>query len=123
MDRPKLVRCGRGEVFDVAVDLRRDSPAFGRWHGVVLSDQNHLQLYIPAGFAHGFCVTSEIADVLYKCSSYYDAELEGELAWNDPRLAIEWPVAEPTLSERDRDAPTLDAIEGGLPFSFSGAEA
>jgi len=114
----KLVRAARGEVFDVAVDLRRGSPTFGEWEGVILSDENHHQLYIPVGFAHGFCVTSEIADVAYKCSSYYDGALEKEIAFNDPTIAIEWPTEEPIVSARDLEAPRLPDVVDDLPFSF-----
>jgi dTDP-4-dehydrorhamnose 3,5-epimerase len=112
----KLVRCARGEVFDVAVDLRRGSPTFAEWEAAVLSDENHLQLYVPVGFAHGFCALSEVADVTYKCSSYYDPDLERALAFDDPRIGIEWPVSEPVVSERDRAAPHLSEVEHELPF-------
>jgi len=108
----KLVRCARGSVFDVVVDLRKSSPTFGKIHSVELSDENHLQLYIPAGFAHGFCATSETADVVYLCSSYYNPALERGIAWNDPELAIPWPVKSPLLSERDRNNPTLSNYPG-----------
>ncbi len=97
----KLVSVLRGEIFDVAVDLRRDSPTFGRWHGLHLSEQNHRQLWIPRGFAHGFCVTSEDALVLYKCSTFYEPAQEHTLLWNDPELAIDWPVEKPLVSEKD----------------------
>jgi dTDP-4-dehydrorhamnose 3,5-epimerase len=97
----KLVSVLRGEVFDVAVDLRRGSPTFGRWHGVRLSDANRLQLWVPRGFAHGFCVLSDEALVLYKCSGYYNPETEQTLLWNDPEIGIEWPVSDPVLSEKD----------------------
>lgn len=93
----KLVRVVRGEVFDVAVDLRRASPAFGRWQAVLLSEQNKRQLWIPPGFAHGFLTLSESADFLYKTTDYYAPEHERCLAWNDPQLAIEWPLAAPPL--------------------------
>jgi dTDP-4-dehydrorhamnose 3,5-epimerase len=97
----KLVAVLRGEVFDVAVDLRGDSPTFGQWHGVTLSEANRLQLWVPRGFAHGFCVLSEDALVLYKCSAYYDPAQEHTLLWNDPDLAIDWPVRDPVLSDKD----------------------
>jgi dTDP-4-dehydrorhamnose 3,5-epimerase len=103
----KLVRCARGRIFDVAVDLRQDSPTFGRWEGYELDDVDHRQLLVPAGFGHGFCVLSEIADVIYRVSSYYDPELEWGVAWDDPEIAVDWPVREPILSERDRSAPSL----------------
>lgn len=112
----KLVRCMRGKVWDVAVDLRRGSPSYGQWEGHELDDQLHRQLYVPVGFAHGFCVLSEIADVHYKLSSYYDPATEAGIAWNDPDVAIEWPITEPRLSARDTDAPLLGQIAGGLPF-------
>ena len=112
----KLVRCVRGTIWDVAVDLRRGSPTFGEWEGYELSDSNHRQLFVPAGFAHGFCVLSELADVAYKLSSYYDGATEAGFAWDDPEVGIEWPVSDPLLSDRDRDAPRLAAIAGELPF-------
>lgn len=110
--QPKLVRCARGSVFDVVVDLRKSSPTFGKTHSIELSDENHLQVYIPAGFAHGFCVTSDIADFVYHCGSYYNPELERGLAWDDPQLAIRWPADSPILSERDRNNPTLAQYPG-----------
>jgi dTDP-4-dehydrorhamnose 3,5-epimerase len=103
----KLVRCPRGRIFDVAVDLRPDSPTFRRWEGYELDDVDHLQLFIPDGFGHAFCVLSETADVLYRVSSYYDPELESGIAWDDPEIAIRWPISDPVLSERDRKAPSL----------------
>ena len=114
----KLVRCARGSIFDVAVDLRRDSETFGRWEGHELSDANHRQLFVPAGFGHGFLVTSEEADMVYKLDSYYSPETEGGIRWDDPEVGIEWPLdgAEPKLSERDRTAPTLAEIAPQLPW-------
>lgn len=104
----KLVSVLRGEIFDVAVDIRPHSPTFKQWIAVVLSDQNHKQLYIPAGMAHGFYVLSEVADVHYKCSDYYNSEYETGIIWDDPELAIEWPLqAEPLLSEKDSQLKTL----------------
>lgn len=97
----KLVMCLRGEIFDVAVDLRRDSPSFGKWHAEVLSERNHRHLYLPQGFAHGFCVLSDEALVHYKCTDYYSAKDECTLIWNDPAVGIEWPVQVPSLSEKD----------------------
>lgn len=97
----KLVVCLSGEILDVAVDLRRASPTFGRWYGVQLSGANHWQLYVPDGFAHGFCVLSDMAHVLYKCTDYYSPGNEHTLIWNDPMVGIDWPVREPVLSEKD----------------------
>ncbi len=114
----KLVRCVRGSIWDVAVDLRRDSPAYGKWEGHELSDSNHRQLFVPVGFAHGFCVLSDLADVSYKLSSYYDPATEAGIAWDDPDIAIEWPVPDPQTSERDRSAPRLAEIADELPFAY-----
>lgn len=97
----KLVQALQGEVYDVVVDIRKGSPAFGRWFGVTLSAANHRQLYIPPGFAHGFCVTGENALFAYKCTEFYNPEAEHSLAWNDPDLAIGWPMREPRLSAKD----------------------
>jgi dTDP-4-dehydrorhamnose 3,5-epimerase len=98
----KLVWVTRGEVFDVAVDIRRGSPTFGRWVGVTLSEDNHRQLYLPPGVAHGFCVLSETADFLYKCTDFYRPEDEGGVLWCDPDLGIHWPTLDPLLSEKDQ---------------------
>ncbi len=107
----KLIWAVRGEIFDVAVDLRRHSPTFGSWLGFHLSDSNHHQLYIPPGFAHGFCVLSEFADVAYKCTQAYHAESEQTIQWNDRDLAISWPVTDPILSPKDAQAtPFRNAI-------------
>ncbi len=89
----KLVRCARGSILDVAVDLRHGSPTYGRWEGVELSDENMRSLYVPIGFAHGFCVLSDVADVIYKQSTYYDPEVERGIAWDDPDVAVRWPLA------------------------------
>lgn len=107
----KLVWVLQGEVFDVAVDIRRGSPTFGRWFGTLLSGENHRQLYVPAGFAHGFCVLSETADFLYKCTDFYAPGDEYGLRWDDPRLAIRWPITTPLLSDKDRQYPTLETIQ------------
>jgi dTDP-4-dehydrorhamnose 3,5-epimerase len=113
----KLVRCGRGAIFDVLVDIRRGSPRFGHWEGFELSDRNHHQVYCPDGFAHGFCVLSEVADVIYKTTSYYAPELESGFAYDDPEVAIAWPTEiELVASARDRDAPRLSEIAEQLPF-------
>jgi dTDP-4-dehydrorhamnose 3,5-epimerase len=103
----KLVRCVSGSVFDVAVDIRRGSPTFGRWFGTELSAENKLQMWIPAGFAHGFCVTSEWGEVVYKCTEVWRKEFDRSIAWNDPEIGIEWPLAEPVLSTKDAAAPRL----------------
>jgi dTDP-4-dehydrorhamnose 3,5-epimerase len=103
----KLVRAVDGEMFDVAVDLRRGSATFGRWVGVRLSGENFRQLYVPPGFAHGFCVLSEVVHVEYKCTDFYDAADEIGLAWNDPDVGIEWPIRDPIISDKDRKLPTL----------------
>jgi dTDP-4-dehydrorhamnose 3,5-epimerase len=108
----KLVRVVAGEIFDVAVDMRRTSPSFGRWFGLVLSAEKGNQLWIPAGFAHGFLTLSETADVLYKASDYYDPACERSVAWNDPDIAIAWDLAaEPIVSGKDAAAPPLAAAE------------
>jgi dTDP-4-dehydrorhamnose 3,5-epimerase len=112
----KLVRCPRGEIFDVAVDLRRDSATYGQWEGHVLDDREHRQLFIPVGFAHGFAVLSDVADVAYLLTSLYDPAAEAGIAWDDPDVAVEWPFAEPSLSERDRSAPRLAEVADELPF-------
>lgn len=108
----KLVWVTRGEVFDVAVDIRRGSPTFGKWFGSILSEGNHQQMYVPPGFAHGFVVLSESADFLYKCTQIYDPKDERSIRWNDPDLAIQWPIAgDPTLSAKDREAPPFRAAD------------
>jgi len=112
----KLVRCARGQIWDVVVDLRSDSPTYRRWEGHELDDETHRQLYVPVGFAHGFCVLSELADVAYKLSSCYDPATESGIAWDDPEIAVEWPVSDPVLSDRDREAPQLMEVEDELPW-------
>jgi len=112
----KLIRCTRGSIFDVVVDLRRNSPTYGRWEGQGLDDRRHRQLFVPVGFAHGFVVTSEVADVAYKLSSYYDPSREGGFAWDDPEVAIDWPITHPVLSARDRTAPRFAEIAESLPW-------
>ena len=109
----KLVRCSRGEVFDVAVDIDPASPTFGQWVGARLSDENHRQLWIPPGYAHGFLVLSELADFEYKCTDYYDPENEVGVAWNDPDIGIEWPLPEPLLSAKDAALPSLSSLADG----------
>ncbi len=112
----KLVRCARGAIFDVAVDLRRDSSTYGQWEGYILDDQTHRQLWVPVGFGHGFQVLSDVADVTYKLTSLYDPETESEIAWDDPDVGIEWPLGDPIISERDRNAPRLAEVADQLPF-------
>lgn len=108
----KLVRCGRGAIFDVAVDIRVGSPTFGKWVGYELSADNGLQLFIPAGFAHGFMTLRPSSEIVYKCSDYYAPQNEGSVRWDDPDLGIEWPqVEEPVLSEKDASAPNLSQIK------------
>jgi dTDP-4-dehydrorhamnose 3,5-epimerase len=111
----KLIRVIEGEIYDVAVDVRRGSPSFGRWVGVRLSGDNFKQCYVPPGFAHGFAVVSPIALVEYKCTDLYDPSDEIGIAWNDPALAIGWPVGQPFLSERDRRNPILAEVMDELP--------
>ena len=112
----KLVRCARGSILDVACDIRPGSPQFGRWEAVELSDANGCQLYVPDGFAHGFAVTSDVADVVYKVSTYYDPEAESGFRYDDPEVGIEWPGVELTPSARDSNAPLLSEIRDSLPF-------
>ena len=107
----KLVSVVRGEVYDVAVDIRKGSSTFGQWVGVILSEENKKQLWVPPGFAHGFVVLSEIADFEYKCTDYYDPSDEGSILWNDPDLAIVWPVENPILSDKDLNANKLADLE------------
>ena len=107
----KLVSVVRGEVYDVAVDIRKGSSTFGQWVGVILSEENKKQLWVPPGFAHGFVVLSEIADLEYKCTDYYDPSDEGSILWNDPDLAIGWPVENPILSDKDINANKLTDLE------------
>ncbi|MDZ7717084.1 MAG: dTDP-4-dehydrorhamnose 3,5-epimerase family protein [Balneolaceae bacterium] len=105
-----MVSVRRGKVFDVAVDIRPNSETFGEWYGKELSDQNHLQMYVPPGFAHGFCVLSEVADFNYKCSEYYHPDDEGGLIWNDPSLEIDWPFKSPIVSKKDKKLLSFESI-------------
>ena len=111
----KLVHVARGSVFDVAVDIRVGSPHFGRWFGVELNDQTLCSLWIPPGFAHGFCAISDVADVLYKCTTLYDAKDDRGVAWNDPRIGIEWPVENPLVSAKDAGLAGLSESRADLP--------
>jgi len=111
----KLVMALTGRIFDVAVDIRKGSPTFTQWVGVELSGENKRQLYIPPGFAHGFCVLSDTADVLYKCTDVYAPQDERGIVWNDPAIAIAWPIAEPLLSRKDQAYPCLADMERDLP--------
>ena len=116
----KLVRCARGRILDVAVDLRRGSPTYGQWEGVELDDERMRMLYVPVGFAHGFCVLSDVVDVLYKQTAYYDPAVERGIAWDDPEIAIEWPLpaGELIVSARDAAAPKLAEVAAELPFRY-----
>lgn len=111
----KLVMVVEGSVYDVIVDIRKGSPTFGKWHGVDLSSDNYRQLYVPPGCAHGFCVTSEQAGFLYKCTDFYSPKDERGIIWNDPALAIVWPISAPVLSAKDQAYQTLAAMEDDLP--------
>lgn len=116
----KLVRCGRGRILDVAVDLRRGSPTYGQWEGVELDDESMREVYVPIGFAHGFCVLSDVADVVYMTSAYYDPARESGFAYNDPEVGIAWPAGDGlTASARDAGAPSLAEITADLPFEYT----
>jgi dTDP-4-dehydrorhamnose 3,5-epimerase len=116
----KLVRCGRGRIVDVAVDLRRGSPTYGRWEAVELDEESMRELYVPVGFAHGFCVLSDVADVFYKQTAYYDPAVERGIVFNDPDIGIEWPLParELIVSDRDAAAPRLRDVADELPFQW-----
>ena len=113
----KLVRCVAGEIFDVAVDVRRGSPTFGKWVGETLSAENFRQLWVPPGFLHGFCVTSPTAEVEYKCTELYRPEDELGVIWNDPEIGVRWPIDAPLLSGKDAALPRLREIQARLPVS------
>jgi dTDP-4-dehydrorhamnose 3,5-epimerase len=115
----KLVQAITGEIFDVAVDIRRGSPTYGQWSSSLLSEKNHRQLFVPGGFAHGFCVLSETAYVLYKCSNYYSPETEGGILWCDPDLGIQWPVQDPLVSPKDTAHPRLQQLSQDRLPSFN----
>ncbi len=116
----KLVRCARGNILDVIVDLRRGSPSYGQWEGFELDEDTMRILYVPVGFAHGFCVLSDVADVMYKQTAYYDPAVERGIAWNDPDVAVQWPLpeAELVISPRDGAAPLLRELAPDLPFEY-----
>ena len=114
----KLVRCARGSILDVVVDLRRGSPTFGRWESWQLDDETGRQLYCPMGFAHGFVVLSEVADVVYRCSAYYDPGNEISIRFDDPAIGIDWPGGPHHVSDRDRGAPLLDEVAQRIPFTW-----
>jgi len=111
----KLVTCVRGSIFDVAVDIRVGSPTFGRWAGVTLTDDEPRYLWVPPGFAHGFCTLSDVADVVYKCTDVYAADDDRGVRWNDPSIGIEWPILDPRLSDKDRQYEVLSASRPDLP--------
>ena len=115
----KLVRCARGAIWDVAVDLRRGSPTYGQWEAWQLDDERGLQIYVPVGFAHGFVVLSDIADVVYRCSDYYDPGGDSGIRFDDPDVAVEWPGGPHSVSDRDAQAPLLAEIADQLPFTWS----
>ena len=110
----KLVRCTRGEIFDVAVDLRPDSPTYKQWESVILNEENKQMFLIPSGFAHGFVALSDITEIQYKCSANYSPECDGGVIWNDPDINIQWPVIDKCISDKDLNLPTLKEIEGRL---------
>jgi dTDP-4-dehydrorhamnose 3,5-epimerase len=112
----KLLRCPSGAILDIAVDLRRDSPTFSQWEGHVLDGEKHHQLFVPVGFAHGFVVLSDVADVAYLVSNVYDPATEAGIAWDDPDIGVDWQVSDPLLSERDKKAPSLAEVRDSLPF-------
>lgn len=112
----KLVRCTRGEIFDVAVDIRKGSPTFGKWVGETLSEKNKKMLYVPIGFAHAFCVLSDEAEINYKSSDEYSPKNERAIAWNDPTINIEWPIENPIVSEKDAKNDSLDEVENNFVY-------
>lgn len=118
----KLVRCGRGRIWDVVVDIRQGSPSYGAWEGFELDDAQHRQLYVPVGFAHGFCTLSDVADVMYRQTAYYSPDVERGIAYDDPALGIEWPIEaeERIVSARDAAAPTLAGFQADNPFVYGG---
>lgn len=107
----KLIQCLRGEIVDVIVDINPSSKTYGQYESVVINDDNHRQVYIPPGYAHGFCVLSDIADISYKCTDFYYPEDEGGIIWNDPDVSIDWPIKDPSLSEKDKVHPRLKDLK------------
>ncbi|MCP5096453.1 MAG: dTDP-4-dehydrorhamnose 3,5-epimerase [Chloroflexi bacterium] len=116
-EQGKLVYAMEGEVFDVAVDIRKGSPTFGKWVGETLSEDNHRMLYVPPGFAHGFCVLSDIGAIMYKVTSLYAPKSECGIIWNDPSIGVEWPIADPILSARDVELPLLENADNNFVFN------
>ncbi|KJJ83544.1 dTDP-4-dehydrorhamnose 3,5-epimerase [Candidatus Omnitrophus magneticus] len=112
----KLINVIDGEIFDVAVDIRKDSPCYGKWTGLILSDKNKKMLYVPEGFLHGFCVLSDTAKIIYFCTSEYSKKFERGIIWNDPSIGINWPVKKPILSEKDEQLPLLENAENNFIF-------
>ena len=110
----KLVRCIKGEIFDVAVDIRKNSPTYGKWVGEILSEENKKELFLPIGFAHGFCVLSDEAEIIYKSSDEYSPENERAIAWNDPTINIDWPIKNPIVSEKDAENDLLGEVENNF---------
>jgi dTDP-4-dehydrorhamnose 3,5-epimerase len=116
----KLVSVVRGEIFDAVVDIRHGSPTFGNWISTVLSERNHRILYVPEGFAHGFCVLSDVADVLYAMATEHDPDLDRGILWSDPRIGISWPVHDPILSKKDASLPLLNAADNNFEYEAEG---
>jgi dTDP-4-dehydrorhamnose 3,5-epimerase len=114
----KLVRCTEGAIFDVAVDLRVESPTFGKWFGIELTTENMKQIFVPPGFAHGFVTLSEFAQVQYKCTGFYTPSSEGTLSWNDPDVGVAWPIKDPTLSKRDSNGMSLRKYSENPAFRY-----
>lgn len=112
----KLIRCVHGKVFDVAVDIRRGSPSYGQWVGVELSEEDGQSIFIPEGFAHGYCVLSEVADIFYRTTSYYSPGHDRGIRWDDPSIGITWPISDPILSEKDRRAPPLTEADNNFEY-------
>ena len=124
MCQAKMLRCTRGRIFDVAVDIRKGSPQYGQWVGVELSADNKKQMYIPRGFAHGFITLTDDVEVQYKADNYYSPQHDGGVRWDDPAIGVEWPIAPAILSDKDKNAPTLaERVAGGLNFVYEGANA